>query len=66
MGGIIGILIGILGAWLFGKFGDMPTVVYPYSVLLAFCSAAVVGVLFGFLPANQAAKLDPIDALRHE
>ncbi len=66
MGGIIGILAGILGAWLFGKFGNMPTVVYPYSVLLAFSSAAAVGVVFGFLPANQAAKLDPIDALRHE
>ena len=66
MGGIIGILAGILGAWLFSKFGDMPTVVYPYSVFLAFSSAAAVGVIFGFLPANQAAKLDPIEALRHE
>ncbi len=66
MGGIIGILVGILGAWLFGKFGDMPTVVYPYSVFLAFSSAAAVGIIFGFLPANQAAKLVPIEALRHE
>jgi putative ABC transport system permease protein len=44
----------------------MPTVVYPLSIVLAFGSAAVIGILFGFLPANQAAKLDPIVALRHE
>ena len=65
-GGILGVCIGILGAWLFGKFGGMPTVVYPYSVFLAFTSAAVVGILFGYLPANKAANLNPIDALRHE
>ncbi len=66
IGGIMGILAGVLGAWLFGKFGGMPTVVYPYSVALAFSSAAAVGILFGVLPANKAANLDPINALRHE
>lgn len=66
IGGILGISGGILGAWLFGKFGGMPTVVYPYSVALAFSSAAAVGILFGVLPANKAANLDPIIALRHE
>ena len=66
IGGTLGIIAGILGAWLFGKFGGMPTVVYPYSVALAFSSAAAVGILFGVLPANKAANLDPIIALRHE
>lgn len=65
-GGVIGILTGVTGAWLFGKFGDMPTVIAPLSIVLAFCSAAAVGILFGFLPANKAAQLDPIVALRHE
>jgi len=65
-GGLIGSVVGIAGAWIFGKVSDMPTVVVPSSILLAFGSAALVGAFFGFYPANQAAKLDPIDALRHE
>ncbi|MGB8212358.1 MAG: ABC transporter permease [Anaerolineales bacterium] len=66
IGGIIGILIGVGGSWLFGKVGGMATEVVPSSILLAFFSAAAVGAFFGFYPANQAAQLDPIDALRHE
>jgi putative ABC transport system permease protein len=66
IGGILGVLFGIVGSWLFGRFGDMPTVVSPASTILAFCSSAAVGILFGFLPANKAAQLDPIVALRHE
>lgn len=66
VGGIIGILAGIAGAWLFGIFGGMRTVVVPQSILLAFISAAAVGIFFGYYPANKAALLDPINALRHE
>ena len=66
VGGLIGVLCGIGGAYLFGSTGDMPTVIVPSSILLAFGSAAAVGIFFGFYPANQAAQLDPIEALRHE
>lgn len=66
IGGIIGILVGVGGAWIFGAVGTMKTVVAPSSIFLAFFSAAAVGAFFGYYPANQAAQLDPIDALRHE
>jgi putative ABC transport system permease protein len=66
LGGLIGVLAGVGGAWLFGVVGDMRTVVVPLSILLAFTSAALVGIFFGYYPANKAAQLDPIEALRHE
>ena len=65
-GGLIGAGVGIGGSWLFGIMSSMRTVIVPSSILLAFGSAAAVGAFFGFYPANRAAQLDPIDALRHE
>ena len=66
IGGLLGVIFGVSGSWVFARFGDMPTAVNPLSIVLAFGSAALIGVAFGYLPANQAAKLDPIVALRHE
>ncbi|MGZ9224821.1 MAG: ABC transporter permease [Anaerolineales bacterium] len=66
VGGLIGIGVGIGGAVLFGSVSDMRTVIVPTSILLAFGSAATVGAFFGFYPANKAAQLDPIEALRYE
>ncbi len=66
VGGLLGVVLGVGGAYLFGRTGDMPTVIAPSSILLAFGSAAAVGIFFGFFPANKAADLDPIEALRHE
>ncbi len=66
IGGIIGILFGVaLGA--FGaKLLDFPASASISSILLAFGFSAVIGVFFGFYPANRAAKMNPIDALRYE
>jgi putative ABC transport system permease protein len=66
VGGVIGMVVGVSGAYLFGTLSGMRTVVQPSSILLAFGSAAIVGAFFGYYPANQAALLDPIEALRYE
>jgi len=66
VGGVIGMGVGIGGAILFGSLSNMRTVIMPSSILLAFFSAASVGAFFGFYPANKAAQLDPIEALRYE
>jgi putative ABC transport system permease protein len=66
VGGLIGTLVGISGAYIFGALSDMRTVIQASSILLAFGSAAAVGAFFGYYPANQAAQLDPIEALRYE
>jgi putative ABC transport system permease protein len=66
VGGLLGVLVGMGGAYLFGEIGEMRTVIVPSSILLAFSSAAAVGIFFGFYPANKASQLDPIEALRHE
>jgi putative ABC transport system permease protein len=66
IGGLIGMGVGMGGAVLVGSLSDMRTVIVPSSILLAFGSAATVGAFFGFYPANKAAQLDPIEALRYE
>ena len=66
MGGVIGVLIGLAMAWGASQFMAIPFVPDPLVVLLAFAFSAVVGVVFGYFPARRAARLDPIEALRHQ
>ncbi len=65
-GGILGILLGIGGAWSLSVWKNWPTLVSSESVIIAFLFSAAVGIFFGFYPARKASKLDPIDALRYE
>jgi len=65
-GGGIGIAIGLLIPWLITKFAGMPTVVSAYSLVLSVGISMAVGIVFGIYPAVRAARLDPIEALRHE
>jgi ABC-type antimicrobial peptide transport system permease subunit len=66
IGGLIGSVVGIAASGGVGRLLRWSTVVSPGSVALSVCVAAAVGVFFGFYPARQAARLDPIDALRFE
>ena len=64
IGGALGVIAGVAGSR-FTIDGIKPVLV-PASILLAFGVSAVIGLVFGSLPANRAAKLHPIEALRHE
>jgi putative ABC transport system permease protein len=66
MGGMMGVLFGVGGAWLVSKLVDMLIVITLGMILLAFAFASGVGIFFGFYPARKAASLKPVDALRYE
>jgi len=66
IGGLVGVLAGVGGSYLFNALGTMRTDLVPASVPLALGAAAVVGIFFGYYPATRAARLDPIEALRRE
>ncbi|HEX7063978.1 MAG TPA: ABC transporter permease, partial [Bacillales bacterium] len=66
IGGIIGIGFGTGGAYLVSMFANWPPLVSLPVVIGGVLFSMIVGVVFGILPANKAAKLDPIDALRYE
>jgi ABC-type lipoprotein export system ATPase subunit/ABC-type antimicrobial peptide transport system permease subunit len=65
-GGIIGVVLGVVTPFTVSQLTAMKTIVTPVSVLLAFSISGAVGIIFGWYPALRAAKLDPIEALRHE
>ncbi|HEX7056241.1 MAG TPA: ABC transporter permease [Bacilli bacterium] len=66
LGGILGALLGLGGAGLFSFIIDWPFIISWWAIFLAFAFSAGVGIFFGLYPANKAARLQPIDALRYE
>jgi|AntRauTorckE5430_2_1112549.scaffolds.fasta_scaffold03007_2 putative ABC transport system permease protein len=66
LGGITGIIVGVGAARFIAANYDIPTEVSLWSVLLSFGVASVIGLVFGLFPAQRAAKLDPIKALRSD
>ncbi|MBH0206793.1 MAG: FtsX-like permease family protein [Nitrospira sp.] len=66
VGGCLGILVGILGARVTTAIAGWPTIISAETVMAAFVFSIAVGLFFGLYPANKAARLNPIDALRYE
>jgi putative ABC transport system permease protein len=64
-GGIIGIILGVLGAYLVDKLADIRTLISGISIFLSFVLASSVGLIFGISPARKAANQNPIECLRH-
>jgi putative ABC transport system permease protein len=66
IGGLIGVLLGMGGAQLIARLAGWPIELSLSAILLAVSFAAVIGIFFGFYPARKAARMSPIEALRHE
>jgi putative ABC transport system permease protein len=66
VGGLVGIGLGLAASHTIGYLAQWRTIIQPQAVVMAFAFAAVVGVASGFYPARKAARVQPIDALRHE
>jgi putative ABC transport system permease protein len=66
VGGALGIVLGIAGAKLTTLIAGWPTIISGNVIVIAFFFSLVIGLFFGLYPANKAARLNPIEALRYE
>ena len=66
VGGCIGILFGVSAARLTTVIAGWPTIISSDTIAVSFAFSVVVGLFFGLYPANKAARLNPIEALRYE
>jgi putative ABC transport system permease protein len=66
LGGILGIVLGLTTSWVVHWLTPLPSVVSWQAVVIGFLFSVVIGIVCGLYPANKAAKLNPIDALRYE
>lgn len=66
MGCLIGVLVGVSGAFAVEKFFSLSVLITQNSILISFLVAAGVGIFFGFYPAKKASNLEPIEALRYQ
>lgn len=65
-GGIIGVIVGVSGAYTVKIFAHWPIEIQPWTIVMSFAVCTFTGVFFGWYPAKKAAQLDPIEAIRYE
>jgi len=66
IGGAIGVVLGVGGSVIVARAAGWPTLIQPEVIVVAVGFSALIGVFFGFYPAQRASRLDPIEALRHD
>jgi len=66
VGGIVGIAVALVASYFIATALKVPLILDSGIIVMAFLFSAAVGVVFGYFPARKAARLDPIEALRHE
>ena len=66
IGGLIGVILGLTFGYIGAQVLAVPFAPDPVIILIAFGFSAAVGVVFGYFPARRAARMNPIEALRHE
>ena len=66
LGGIIGVIAGIILAQAISKISQIPVAISVPAIIGSVIFSMLIGIIFGLLPSVKAAKLNPIDALRHE
>ena len=64
-GGIVGIILGVILSKLVTAIFDIKTIISFFSIIISFGVSAAVGIIFGYLPAKQAAEKDPVESLRY-
>ena len=66
IGGMLGIILGYIASYFISKSNGWTLFISPVATGLSFAAAAAVGIFFGFYPAQKAARMNPVDALRYE
>lgn len=66
IGGIIGVIVGVFAGTMLANYLDAPASPSAQSIILSLTFSMAIGIFFGYYPANKAAKMDPIEALRYE
>jgi putative ABC transport system permease protein len=66
VGGLVGVVLGVIATYVISSFADWDFTLNPATIAIAVGFSVAIGVIFGVWPARQAARLDPVEALRYE